>query len=153
MTLYLGTGISVLTITSVLGVGSCKFLLPVSAPRYNKDRCTEFGWFQTEAPEGLPTIVSDYINLEFLSYLNLLSMRTWYYQLTCVALHLSNVLPETFHDKLMSAHPAVDAMNTKFGGWNIHVDRVFFANGLSALLLLRLGRTNSHQLVLTATYS
>ncbi|KAF9044514.1 hypothetical protein BDZ89DRAFT_1058999 [Hymenopellis radicata] len=86
----------------------------------NQDRswnwmiCNEFGWFQTGAPEGHPTIISRFVDLEF-------SKRS-----AC-----QMYFPNTFDDKLMSAYPAVDAINTKFGGWNVHVDRVFFANGLN----------------------
>ncbi|KAF9026495.1 hypothetical protein BDZ89DRAFT_1067591 [Hymenopellis radicata] len=76
--------------------------------------CNELGWFQTGAPEGHPTIVSRFVDLEF------------YKRSSC-----QMFFPTTFDDKLMSAYPAVDAINTKFGGWNVHVDRVFFVNGLN----------------------
>ncbi|KAF9023153.1 peptidase S28 [Hymenopellis radicata] len=76
--------------------------------------CNEFGWFQTGTPEGHPTIVSRFVDLEY-------SKRS-----VC-----QMFFPKTFGDKPMSAYPAVDATNTKFGGWNVHVDRVFFANGLN----------------------
>ncbi|KAF9023118.1 peptidase S28 [Hymenopellis radicata] len=76
--------------------------------------CNELGWFQTGAPEGHPTIISRFVDLEYFK------------RFTC-----QMYFPKTFGDKPTSAYPAVDATNTKFGGWNAHVDRVFFANGLN----------------------
>ncbi|KAF8876907.1 peptidase S28 [Mucidula mucida] len=76
--------------------------------------CNEFGWFQTGAPKGHPTIISRLVDIAY-------SKRS-----ICQIF-----FPATFNDKPSSAYPAVNDINTKYGGWNVHVDRVFFANGLN----------------------
>ncbi|KAH7925529.1 hypothetical protein BV22DRAFT_1104894 [Leucogyrophana mollusca] len=75
--------------------------------------CNEVGWYQGGPPLGQPAIVSRIIQP---SYFQARDPRQ------CV-----NMFPQRFQT---SGTPDVQATNRKYGGWNIKVDRVFFANGL-----------------------
>ncbi|KAF9029459.1 hypothetical protein BDZ89DRAFT_1065417 [Hymenopellis radicata] len=73
--------------------------------------CNELGWFQVGAPEGHPSIVSRHLDVAH-------EMRE----------RCQFPFPKTFGQ---GVSPKIDEINAKFGGWDVHVDRVFFANGIN----------------------
>lgn len=70
--------------------------------------CNQVGWFQVGPPEGQPAIVSRIV-------------QPIYYERFCV-----NFFPEKFS---VPPSPSVEKVNTMYKGWNVSVDRLFFANG------------------------
>ncbi|KAH8118766.1 serine carboxypeptidase S28-domain-containing protein [Phellopilus nigrolimitatus] len=70
--------------------------------------CNEMGFFQDGAPSGTPTIVS-----RLLSPVYEERLCTYYF-------------PNKFST---ATDPRADATNTAYGGWDLNVDRLFFANG------------------------
>ncbi|EIW78768.1 hypothetical protein CONPUDRAFT_155499 [Coniophora puteana RWD-64-598 SS2] len=72
--------------------------------------CNEVGYYyQNGPPEGQPAIVSRIL-------------QPVYQERLCV-----NYFPDKFSTPLT---PAANAINAKYGGWNVNVDRLFFANAL-----------------------
>ncbi|KAJ7591573.1 peptidase S28 [Mycena floridula] len=71
--------------------------------------CNEVGYFQDSPPTGQPALVSRLIGPA-------------YDERQC-----SQMFPEQFANK--KPGPSVDATNALYQGWNVTVDRLFFANG------------------------
>lgn len=69
--------------------------------------CNEVGFYQVSAPVGYPTLVSRLLQPEYDA-----KLCTYY--------------PEKFQ---IPPVPTVDAVNQAYGGWNIDIDHIFFANG------------------------
>lgn len=74
--------------------------------------CNAVGFWQTGAPSGWPTIVSRLVT------------PAWY-QRQCAL-----VFPEAF-STTQTVDPAV-AVNAEFKGWDVNMNRLFFANGKCA---------------------
>ncbi|KAF8869174.1 peptidase S28 [Mucidula mucida] len=72
--------------------------------------CNEVGWYQTGAPEGHPTLVSRYVDVAS-------------NQLICQLM-----FPNTFPEPPL---PHVDEINSVFGGWDAHPERVVFVNAIN----------------------
>ncbi|EIW78769.1 peptidase S28 [Coniophora puteana RWD-64-598 SS2] len=71
--------------------------------------CNQVGYYQVGPPEGQPAIVSRIL-------------QPVYEERQCV-----NFFPQKFSTP---PTPAVDATNAEYDGWNVNIDRLFFANGL-----------------------
>jgi len=72
--------------------------------------CNEVGWYQEAAPSGTPSLVSRLL-------------QPSYDERQC-----TNFFPEAFPSNTIPV-PTTSATNSKFGGWNVNIDRLFFANG------------------------
>ena len=93
--------------------------------------CNQLGWFQTGPPLGQPAIVSRILQPRYtevrlacswvMSY-RVLNRRG--HQRQCV-----NFFPDKFSSP---PSPSTAEVNNMYGGWNVNVDRVFFANGRRA---------------------
>ncbi|KAG9309934.1 peptidase S28 [Chiua virens] len=71
--------------------------------------CNQVGWYQVSPPEGQPAIVSRIL-------------QPIYEERQCV-----NMFPAKFS---FPPTPSVGEVDSMYDGWNVNVDRLFFANGL-----------------------